>query len=615
MATIAASRSAAKQDAPSSHPYSCNTCQVAFRNSDLQKGHMKGDWHRYNLKRRVASLPPITSELFAEKVLQSRASTAAAADRASFERVCDVCQKTYYSENSYQNHIGSQKHKAREARGVPAPHVDDASSVMSSTFSLGEPQRKAKAADADSQLVDSDAEEEFSQVVEGLKAATIDDGDEDGVSPVKRPGNPRLSAAGQRRSERPLAQENSTTDQQTAAAASPSMSDAPTSTPTPTPSRTAEPPHSLERCLFCNYASPTVALSIAHMERFHGMFIPEKQYLVDLEGLLTQLEHRIRDYHECIFCGKIRSDVFAVQTHMRDKAHCKIPYMTVEEQVEIGDFYDFRGTYSDDGSEAAESDDDDEQPRKNGGGGARLGARRATRTTALNGDSEETANGGEGGDDGWETDSSASSLDSADLTAVPADNHIYQYGRLDKNPHHSQTDPRAHHLPDGWHSHAHKHNNAVFYDEYELHLPSGRSVGHRSLNHYFRQNLRHYPSMAEREKQLQLAIEAGADLDSDDDDADEEGGGVGAGEAMDVDENGSSSALARTNNNQPGARAMTTRRPPRNTLGLAGVSDKTKSELRRSERRAVMAKAIAEDKSKIQFSAKSIGQSFRFLGR
>lgn len=27
-----------------SHPYTCNTCQVAYRNNDLQKGHMKSDW-------------------------------------------------------------------------------------------------------------------------------------------------------------------------------------------------------------------------------------------------------------------------------------------------------------------------------------------------------------------------------------------------------------------------------------------------------------------------------------------------------------------------------------------------------------------------------------------
>jgi len=53
MATIAGSRPAAPvpdvadvmaMDIGTSHPFTCNTCQVAFRNSDLQKGHMRGDW-------------------------------------------------------------------------------------------------------------------------------------------------------------------------------------------------------------------------------------------------------------------------------------------------------------------------------------------------------------------------------------------------------------------------------------------------------------------------------------------------------------------------------------------------------------------------------------------
>ncbi len=48
MATISENRPApadtSKPDIGISHPYTCNTCQVAFRNSDLQKSHMRSDW-------------------------------------------------------------------------------------------------------------------------------------------------------------------------------------------------------------------------------------------------------------------------------------------------------------------------------------------------------------------------------------------------------------------------------------------------------------------------------------------------------------------------------------------------------------------------------------------
>lgn len=442
---------------------------------------MRSDWHRYNLKRRVASLPPISSEIFTEKVLLARAASTAEADKAGFERLCDVCQKTYYSENSYRNHIGSAKHKAREGAMLSKPNgvLDDASSVMSSTFSLGDPViTKAE--------VDSNAEEEFIEVIEGLKKTGLQDGEspvESPVdSPVERSTNPHLSAAGQHQVEHPVS------------GSSASVTPSPI---TPATSTKALSTASLKSCLFCNYESPNVALNAHHMEKIHGMFIPEKKYLVDLDGLISALQQRVLEIHECLLCGKVKANAFAVQTHMRDKGHCKIPYTTEAEQLEVGEFYDFRSTYSD-----AEDDDESMTDRSEvQAGGAKLGAKRATTVTGQDGD--EIVNGEE---DGWETDSSASSLDSDDLHAVPAEQHYHQYERLDKHPHHSRADPRHHHQLDGWHSHAHKHAHAVFYDEYEMHLPSGKSVGHRSLNRYYRQNLHSHPSPEERAERL--AIEA-----------------------------------------------------------------------------------------------------------
>ncbi|KAK3316064.1 C2H2 type zinc-finger-domain-containing protein [Apodospora peruviana] len=542
MATIAANRSAPANDVinidvGASHPYTCNTCQVAFRNSDLQKGHMRSDWHRYNLKRRVASLPPISSEVFAEKVLQARANTAAQADKAGFEKACEACQKTYYSENSYRNHIGSAKHKARLAATLSRPNgkVDDeASSMMSSTFSLGEP--------ANTSDVDSDAEEEFNEVVESLKKTGL----HDRKSPVNRPSNPHLSAAGQHKEEHLVSETSNPTTPSEA---------------TPTPTTTAAPGVSLKKCLFCNYESPTPPLNALHMERIHGMFIPEKQYLVDLEGLLASLQERVFELHECLHCGKVKANAFAVQTHMRDKGHCQIPYTTEDEQIEIGEFYDFRSTYSD---EDGGSDDEDESMDEGGkaaNGGAKLGAKRPSKTSGENVEAMQE-------DDGWETDSSASSLDSDDLHAVPAEQHYHQYERLDKHPHHSRDDPRAHHQRDGWHAHNRKPAHAVFYDDYELHLPSGKSVGHRSLNRYFRQNLHSHPSPEERAERL--AIQAAEAENAMDVDSDSEEDGEGEG--------GRQQQVARLRDQRAHGRALVNRA----TRGLAnGVADPNSQDLRR----------------------------------
>ncbi|AGO12404.1 AaceriAER050Cp [[Ashbya] aceris (nom. inval.)] len=48
--------------------YTCNSCMIQFKSSDLQRYHMKTEWHRYNLKRRIADLPPIDADIFTQKM-------------------------------------------------------------------------------------------------------------------------------------------------------------------------------------------------------------------------------------------------------------------------------------------------------------------------------------------------------------------------------------------------------------------------------------------------------------------------------------------------------------------------------------------------------------------
>jgi len=530
MATIVGSRpGAAQQDpAPASHQFTCNTCQVAFRFAETQKGHMKSDWHRYNLKRRVASLPPISSEVFSEKVLQARAATTAEADRAGFQQACDVCQRTYYSENSFRNHLSSQKHKAKEAAAGRAGGAvpDDASSVMSSTFSLGEPIPVAGSE------IDSDVENDFSEVVDGLEKASL----KERSSSVKQPAHPDPAAKGQDGADTKMSGEANE------AAKTPALAP------------------KLESCLFCNYESPSVALNVLHMERIHSMFIPEKQYLVDLEGLLTFLNKRVHEYLECLYCFKLKSTPLAVQTHMRDTGHCKIPFTTEDEQLDIGDYYDFRSTYSD-----GEDDSDDESVDEDKQiGGAKLGAKRTAKAVGEDGDEIM------GEDAGWETDSSASSCASEDLKAIPVDNTLRQFEKLEKHPHHSSHDPRHHHQKDGWHSHAHKHNRAVFHDDTELHLPSGKSVGHRSLQKYWRQNLHNHPSPEERAERL--AIEA-----------------AGPVEPMSVD--GDNQIAARRERLRKGVVVQS--RADGGT-GMIGVAEQKKKEVVRTELRSQKAEQRAQ---------------------
>jgi len=46
--------------------FTCLTCNVHFENNDAQRAHYKNDWHKYNLKRKIASLPILSENEFNE---------------------------------------------------------------------------------------------------------------------------------------------------------------------------------------------------------------------------------------------------------------------------------------------------------------------------------------------------------------------------------------------------------------------------------------------------------------------------------------------------------------------------------------------------------------------
>eukprot|EP01123_Difflugia_compressa_P011084 TRINITY_DN4293_c0_g2_i1.p1 TRINITY_DN4293_c0_g2~~TRINITY_DN4293_c0_g2_i1.p1 ORF type:complete len:392 (+),score=57.03 TRINITY_DN4293_c0_g2_i1:71-1177(+) len=48
--------------------FTCITCKLTFKDGDIMRAHYKTDLHRFNLKRKVANLPPVTEELFNKKL-------------------------------------------------------------------------------------------------------------------------------------------------------------------------------------------------------------------------------------------------------------------------------------------------------------------------------------------------------------------------------------------------------------------------------------------------------------------------------------------------------------------------------------------------------------------
>lgn len=105
-------------------------------------------------------------------------------------------------------------------------------------------------------------------------------------------------------------------------------------------------------CLFCQSASTSISSNLEHMSSSHSFFIPDAEYLVDLPGLLAYLGEKINIGNMCIYCngrGRELRTLEAVRKHMVDKSHCKIAYDTEADRLEVSNFYDFTSSYPDGG--------------------------------------------------------------------------------------------------------------------------------------------------------------------------------------------------------------------------------------------------------------------------
>lgn len=463
----------------------------------------------------MAELPPLSSETFAEKVLHAQASTRLERERATFEKNCASCNKTYYSENGYVNHLGSHKHRQNVAtaqmnaicaRGSGASgrraEKDETASVVSSTFSLGTANGSEEKAAAETALAEK---------VEALNVS----GDST-PTPSEAPGKE---------------------EQQQALA--------------------------LEACLFCPYVSPSLTLNVSHMTKAHGLFIPEASYLVDLTGLITYLGQKLALGNQCLYCNKQKGGLEGIRTHMQDKGHTMLGFETEEQQVELGQFYDFRSTYSDAGEESSSSDEAAESP------GRKENAEDEWEDVEGAGDEAEA----EG--EAWETDSDTS-VDSTNLGSIP----------IDRVRTSRRGETTGHHMQDGWHSHAHSH---VYHDDYELHLPSGRSVGHRSLARYYRQNLRDHP-IAPTRRAVEYRRAAG--------DEDDEEGGVEVGE-------GGERALNRRERREE-ARAVA----KRSDIGMTGATTSQKRDVAKFTKLAQAEEARGRSKFERGVNLKANSQKY-----
>ncbi|KAJ2311111.1 pre-60S factor rei1 [Coemansia sp. Cherry 401B] len=331
--------------------FTCIACQVAFYSADQQRTHYRSDWHRYNLKRKVAGLPPVTAESFAQRLLAQQAQAVEDTKRAEFSADCTVCKKAYSSENAFNNHLNSKKHREAEAQMVRKLQAEE--DVRAEQAAIAESIAAAQEAQGESAAADAGATDAQGRKVVPFPVSDDEDDEAEDDAESQGAGEPmdedRVDAAGERRrQERELRRQLVTAASEAEAAQLLEKKHA--AAPRLNPDAD---------CLFCTHTAPSFEANMEHMEHAHSLFIPDLEYLVDLRGLIKYLADKISVANVCIHCngrGRMLHSLEAVRKHMADKRHWKIAYDSEIDILEISDFYDFSSTHPD----AAEHEEDEE---------------------------------------------------------------------------------------------------------------------------------------------------------------------------------------------------------------------------------------------------------------
>ncbi|AEE85908.1 Cytoplasmic 60S subunit biogenesis factor REI1 1 [Arabidopsis thaliana] len=279
----------------------CNACNMEFKDEEERNLHYKSDWHRYNLKRKVAGVPGVTEALF-EARQSALAQEKNKSNEAPMLYTCAICAKGYRSSKAHEQHLQSRSHVLRVSQGTSINGEEDIAIIRQ----LPRRVQHRGSIDDDSEdewvEVDSDEElaaEEASDSLSKLnvnESGSAEDMDDDGDAD-KYELDPTC-------------------------------------------------------CLMCDKKHKTLESCMLHMHKHHGFFIPDIEYLKDPEGLLTYLGLKVKRDFMCLYCNELCrpfSSLEAVRKHMEAKSHCKLHYGDGddEEDAELEEFYDYSSSYVD----------------------------------------------------------------------------------------------------------------------------------------------------------------------------------------------------------------------------------------------------------------------------
>ncbi|CAI7836434.1 unnamed protein product [Closterium sp. NIES-53] len=355
----------------------CNACNAGFDDGPTRNAHYRSDWHRYNLKRKVAGLPGVTEQWFEKRKeavaaaaaavsggkrgAVAAATAAAAAAAAATAAAGDIAAGGDVgggaAGGAHASHLRSKLHASKAAAAVAASRAGATGAGIIGAGVQGsgvlDPSRplirrveakpvvvahrgtgvgvkdKGKGVVGEDEKEEEEEEEEWEEVDEDEAAALLAEGGEE-VDEGEEGEEGGEEGEGSKGEEGKEGEEGEAKGKGEGEGVG---------------------EWDVSRCFFCDKKNKGgVDECVEHMHRHHGFFIPDMEFLTDLQGMLQYLAAKVTQGRMCLWCddrSKQFSSVEAVRAHMEAKSHAKLRYGdgsgVAEEELE--DFYDFSTSY------------------------------------------------------------------------------------------------------------------------------------------------------------------------------------------------------------------------------------------------------------------------------
>lgn len=346
-------------------------------------------------------------------------------------------RKAFATENAYRSHITSKKHRVAEAKWAEQQagrvKIGEGENVPGEFEQVREMQMRADDAKvAETSAAETTKPEETKKVEEPVETMEEDDEEEEEPT-IEESIEAKIARA-----------------------------------------RGRIPPNG---CLFCAHTSEDIESNLQHMAIQHSFFLPDTEYLVDVEGLLQYLGEKVAIGNVCLYCPANKVDeeghpvgnefgsLEAVRAHMKAKGHCKLAYDTEWERQEVSEYYDFEASYPD--AEERRARREAREARR-----AAREERRQARDERRKSKAERDA--AEGWEEVGEDENMVEEVDEVVEEGESEDEESVISDDTDSDMDSDFEESGAALAPDGL----------------SLRLPSGRTLGHKSLRIYYAQHLR-----------------------------------------------------------------------------------------------------------------------------